>query len=797
VRRLARAVAVLAVLAARVVLAESDPVYTALRAARPQGQAIAVSNLTLERDVFRFRFDRGVFVLLAPVESRVLGAVFMGEGSWELRPGTEAERRQLAFETGDKSLEVLADRFTELTLLFTDGSAAEIVEAGRPGAAAPAQAADVWNDFLKRERKDLKTNLHIRLLADLLRPPDPARGVFMALVDGKKLKPAIAVVDPAGLDWMPEMLLVGAENSALYVVHESEGGYWYLARRKADAALPSFSRASARAEAYSVDTTIRKSTDIRGTTTIRWRPLEEGLRVLPLGLLDKLRIQEVVFARGDDPAWNPAAFIQERKDEDANVAIVFPAPLPKDELIRLKLTYEGTDVLRSAGDGNFIVGARESWYPNLGVFREPAAYELTFRIPKKNEIISVGEPVEDRIEGDSRICVWKTAAPIRVAGFNYGAGFKRLEQTDKDSGLRIQVFTNPGTPDIIHEIQLSGVAPERLADSAMADGINTSRVGTVYFGPLPGGHVAITQQSQWFFGQSWPSLIFLPYLSFLDSYNRFRLGLQETADFVDAVGPHEFAHQWWGHLVGWDTYRDQWLSEGLAEFTAGLVLEVSGGPKKAAEFWDNARKRIVEKPAHSFVANDEAGPITQGWRLYGWRSRSAAQAMIYSKGAYVIHMLRMLMRDPKGRPPDAAFIGMMKDFVASYSGKNPSTRDFQDVVERHMSPIMDLAHDGKMDWFFRQWVSGMVIPRYITKVSVQTAGGDQYRLTGSVSQEGVPADFRGFLPLYLEFDKGTVHRLGVVSLTGVQSVPVDTTLHLPLKPRRVIANALHDVLTRD
>ena len=28
---------------------------------------------------------------------------------------------------------------------------------------------------------------------------------------------------------------------------------------------------------------------------------------------------------------------------------------------------------------------------------------------------------------------------------------------------------------------------------------------------------------------------------------------------------HEVAHQWWGHVVGWKSYRDQWMSESFAE----------------------------------------------------------------------------------------------------------------------------------------------------------------------------------------------------------------------------------------
>ena len=82
---------VLMVLAAGAARGVADPTYAALRAARPEGAAIAVENLVLERDVFRFRFDKGIFQLLAPVEGRISGAVFVGQGSWELRPAAEAD----------------------------------------------------------------------------------------------------------------------------------------------------------------------------------------------------------------------------------------------------------------------------------------------------------------------------------------------------------------------------------------------------------------------------------------------------------------------------------------------------------------------------------------------------------------------------------------------------------------------------------------------------------------------------------------------------------------------------------
>src|SRR3990172_7233759 len=42
---------------------------------------------------------------------------------------------------------------------------------------------------------------------------------------------------------------------------------------------------------------------------------------------------------------------------------------------------------------------------------------------------------------------------------------------------------------------------------------------------------------------------------------------------ADISLPHEIAHQWWGNMVGWESYRDQWLSEGFATYGAALYLD--------------------------------------------------------------------------------------------------------------------------------------------------------------------------------------------------------------------------------
>jgi hypothetical protein len=812
--------------------AEPDPTYKALRGARPDGRRVPVQGLTLERDVFRFQFDSGAFHFLAPVAGRTVGAVFVGQGSLRLSPATPSERRQLALAAGgDKDFETLTEEFDELVLLFGDDTAEEIqlhapVQTGAPD----PKAVQAYEAFLKRQRKDFKVNFHIRILEDLLNTPGLTSGAFLAFLDGRKYPSALAAVDPYGAEALRLAIRLGGEDSVFFVADSNRGGVWYQCDRQGEVqrkkAVPE--KRLTEALSYRVETSVARDADVAGTTDIRFQPLVAGLRVLPVHLLPKLRISEASFAEapaaGAEPAWKPAAFIQEDKEEDGDAAVVFPEGLAKGSTVLLRLVYKGDEVLENAGEKNFVVGARESWYPNLGVFSDPADFELIYKVPVGNEIVSVGRQVESRTEGPQSVSVWKSDQPLQVAGFNYGK-FRKAERTDDTSGIQVEVYTNPGTPDIIREINaalrgggedfgdaefegggggggptLGNMNTSRLAESALVDGVNSARLFTAYFGPLPAQHVAITQQSQWAFGQSWPSLIFMPYLAFMTGTQRSQvLGFrgQGLTDFVDQVGFHEFAHQWWGHLVGAATYRDQWLEEGFSEFSAGLAVQHTQGWPQYDRFWRERRKAILDKYPGNAVAHNDAGPITQGWRLSTQRSPSAYAAVIYSKGGYVLHMLRMMMWDGSSPKPDERFIAMMHDFTRTYGGKLSTTADFQKVVERHITPGMNATGDGKMDWFFNQWVYGTEVPRYKSDLKVAAGEGGKYRITGTISQQGVSKDFRALVPIYVEFSKTESARVGVLPLVGEATVPVDVQLALPKKPKRALINARGEVLARD
>jgi hypothetical protein len=775
--------------------AAPDASYTALRNAKPDGRTVALTNFTFDRDVIHFTLN-GTLHLLTPVEGKTAGAVFIGQGSFELKPATPQEKRQLAINAGDDKLETLTDQFE--SAVFLGGAFMNAIEkAGAPIAgAANSTALDRWSDYLKNQRKDIRTNIHIRLLQEILN--QEAEPFFMAWVNGKKLPPAVLSVDPRD-----------QEQTAMVVIHNDKGGVWYSSPLKTEVERgnSALKLPLVDPEHYLIDATIRKD-QLTATSTMAFTT-NTNVRVLPVNLFSKLRVSSAEWAlAGEAPAWAPIPFIQENEKEDGDAAVVFPAMLTPGQKVLLRMTYGGDEVLDDAGDGNYSVGARTSWYPNVAVFDDLAQYELRFRIPQKMQVVAVGNETGNTVDGNDRVSVWKTTNPIRVAGFNYGR-FKKLQQADKDSGMTIEVYTNPGEPDIIRLINdaLSGgddgilmgqhlrVDTAKLAQSALADGINTARTGNLYFGPLADKRVAITQQSAWSFGQSWPSLIYMPYVAFLNGTQRNTLGLNTMKDFVDSVGPHEFAHQWWGHQIGWKTYRDQWLSEGFAEFTSALVQQQTGGFPVYDDFFEKARRRILEEPAGASIPNDQAGPITQGYRLATWQNPYAYNVLVYSKGAYVLHMLRMTMFDA-ANGGDAAFSEMMKDFATTYAGKNATTADFKRMVEKHATQSLKLTKDGKLDWFFNQWVYGTAIPKYDSKFDFEDVGGGKYKVTGSITQSNVPNDFGVVMPIYVHFDKKSFTKLASTLIVGNVTKPVTFEIALPKKPQKFAINSMHDVLAR-
>ena len=426
-------------------------------------------------------------------------------------------------------------------------------------------------------------------------------------------------------------------------------------------------------------------------------------------------------------------FIQEDKNEDADFAVILPKALAAGQLYTLTTTYGGKDAVKNEGNGNYYPVSRMNWFPNnSGVeFGEFSSYDMTFHIPKGMKMVATGELVSESNDGGHNITVWKSEAPQTVAGFNFGK-FKLEEAKLANPQYLVQSFANQDPPSWVQSLKQAASGDDLPTDGlhtgaavalgtmnttllnkkALAEGELAIQLYTEYFGPPLFKHLQITQQSACNFGQAWPGLVWIPICYYFDTTVRHQLGL-DLADrgYWTVVTPHEVAHQWWGHTVGFDSYRDQWMSEGFADMSASLYIQlIEKNPKRFIEFWDDERTMLLERNTMGFRAID-AGPLTMGYRTSNDRTGfDVTRRLIYPKGAYILHMLRMMMWT--AQTSDQNFKNMMHDFVKTYAGHAATTEDFKAIVEKHMTPDMQRIGSGKMDWFFDEYVYGTALPTY-------------------------------------------------------------------------------------
>jgi hypothetical protein len=765
--------------------ANSDPNYIALRNLGLGGEAVSVTNFDLKRDAGTFRLNSGTICFVLPVNGKVTGAVFVGDGVFLLEPPTETERKSLKFLTKEEEFN---EKFERLVLRFSDSTYEDIKKAGTP--ASGSCDPGLLKDSQSTTRHKIKHNLEMDLLAEVL-SPEP-RGVFLAFIHGKHYDDKeIYSLDPNQ----------DSSQVEFWTYDENKWGDWASFNFTKPQRGGSVGK-NIQIEHHQLDTAFEKSGALSGKATTTFISLRNGLRVVPFSLFHSLRVQSVT-ADGQ-----PLSFIQEDKNDDPDFAVILPRPLAAGEKVSVTTTYSGKDAVSNEGGGNYFPIARHNWYPNstTSALGEYATYDMTFRIPKGMKIAATGALLSESNEGGQNVSVWKSEAPQTVAGFNFGR-FKVEEATLTKPEVHIQSFANDAPPDWVNSLQQaasgdlpgqprnSGVALGTMSTTglnkkALAEGELAVQLYTGYFGPSSFTHLQITQQTACNFGQSWPGLVWIPICYYFDSTVRHQLGMDwGDRGYWKVVTPHEVAHQWWGHTVGFSSGRDQWMSEGFADMSASLYLSmIEKDPKKFITFWNDERQLLLERDPQGFRAID-VGPLTMGYRANNSRTGAGiTRRLIYPKGAYVLHMIRMMMYD--NHDGDELFKQTMHDFVDTYRGKPATTEDFKAMVEKHMTRKMDLDGNHKMDWFFNQYVYGTGIPQYSLHASVEATPDGKTHIKGELTRTGVPETWKDAVPLYGHMGDKTV-RLGTLNATHV-SEPLDVIL--PAKIDRVSINDYADVL---
>ncbi len=183
----------------------------------------------------------------------------------------------------------------------------------------------------------------------------------------------------------------------------------------------------------------------------------------------------------------------------------------------------------------------------------------------------------------------------------------------------------------------------------------------------------------------------------------------QTVPFVP-FSLHEMLHQWWGDWVTAPTHwGDVWLNEGFATYFTGVLLvsdTYMNSPYNPYTPKYSTYREFIDYLEERYFARDSMLAI------YGSGFYHA-----YYKGALVLHMIRMTMRQMVGDSVagDSLFFDAIRYYSSRHAYSNASTEDFK----------MDLEEFTGWDWdtFFLQWVYTPGHPRFDVRWRKWESGG--------------------------------------------------------------------------
>lgn len=756
--------------------------YQSLDAALVDGSHIyTVHDLTLRRNGVAFTFAEGKFAFLQPVEGHITGAVFSGRGHVFAVPPDPSERASLA-----RFLKVpLVDiEFWQAYLRFDAATAAEFQSSLAEQKAVAATDSDFtgqWNPVVAHFSLDTS----LRVLESLL-SSQPAPYLY-ATLNSTSFGNFEVVLDQN----RPEDVLIGQTRKASGTdFFDSWASY---ASTNSIPPIENFS-----ATDYTTDTTIAEDLSLTGSTTVRLKCVIGGERILEFELSRFLQVQSVTDASGSNLDFFQNQNLRRRQIARRGNDMLFVA-LPEqavaDGEYALRIAYHG-NVIDDDGNGVYFVGARGSWYPNLAGVNQFASFDLKFRWPKRLTLVATGQKTESGEDGNQKRGEWRSTEPIAVAGFNLG-GY--AAQSIRGKPL-IQLFANQQLEqNIAAQLHLFGDSSILPNPAAVLKQLGGKLQDSIHYyeelnGPFPFPELDVSQISG-SFGQGWPGLLYLTTFVFLPREAQQQAGLPERAqEQVEELVPfHEVVHQWWGNIEAPASYRDAWLEEGMADYQSLMYDEKRNPSKHALREWLlRYRDALLEREPETGKAVNESGPLDFGYRLDSSKSPGAYRVITYEKGAWVMHMIRMMLRDPRKKNPDARFEELLRNTLSDHRFKTLSTAQFEAEVQRLMTPSMDLENSRSMDWFFDQWVRQTGIPDYSLSFTTRPAKY-RYIIEGSLEQRGVASIFTERVPIYAETAPQKNVFLGSVVTTGTSTRFRFSARFQPLK---LLIDPEHTILCR-
>lgn len=773
-----------------------------------------VRGAVIDRPNLHIVFDTGTIAFTENVCGRTTGAFFEGEGEVLLRPPDKVERASLALFTG---MAILEEQFSTAYFRFNDDTAAGLEPFLSP--------ADNGPDFVKqwdRLAKGLSDLDALRFLIDFSH--------FLPTVTGAEQVPEFPRLLHARLQGNKlgafELFWDASASEPVWAgqVRLREGiPYWdvwtsFVPANRRSSPPKNSAESPIEIKNFRIRATVQPPTLLRASTEMDAVVRKSGSRTLVFELSRYLKIETLnLDGRAVDFIQNEALEGTElrRKGNDL-VAVVFPAPLETGRTLRFSFTYAG-EVLSDAGRGLVYVGERGTWYPNLGF--NPAQFDLEFQYPADWTLVATGNPgrPESSAPPGLQVSRWVSDGPIVVAGFNLG---KYVRASAKAGNVTVQAFGTavvernfPKPPPEVIEpppefrrgrpplpIVVPPPPPPSPARNTQAVADRAARAIDSYsqwFGPYPYNSLSLTQMPG-DLSQGWPGLVFLSSFAFLSPQEQADLHLTPIAALAsNQVLAHETAHQWWGDLVRWSSYRDQWFVEGLSNYSALLLLEKQN-PAQFRQLLEKYRSDLLAKNKDGEWLRD-AGPVTLGQRLISSHFPNGYEAVSYERGTWIFHMLRCMMRDAESvsrsrndtAPSDEPFFRALRRLRQKYAGKTVSTQELLQTFTEELPSSLWYENRRSLDWFLDGWINGTAMPRLEAREVRYTQKERSVTVTGTIVQKDAPDDLVTAVPIYSMGGK-SMSLLGIVLADGAET---PFRLTSPLGTRRIALDPRQTILT--
>lgn len=744
-------------------------VYGALKRFQLSGATAAAENLVVQYDRVKLTFD-GRFYFETQVAGRVRGAVFQGRGVFQSQaPPEPFERENLQRMLKADTVE---SDFQTAVLRFTDDTFERIGSKLTTTAGVPAEAQRLASEFEPRLLRETGINVSSRLAVSILNAESP--GFFLTQLDRGRRGRFVYVLDHQGR--VPVAAFeVNAGEKGLIFAHRGPltgNDIWMAFFSLADyehgqtSYSDSFDLAVVARYAMELDVRDPKHT-LKILARLDFISLADGLRALPLALnqslpeQDSLRLKKAL--RLKSARWADGASLEAaQEDWDGSITLFLGRPRSRGEEFTAVLELEGDFLYDSPFISDvYYPRATGHWYPRHGYLNR-STFDLTFRHKKKYRVAAPGVRVREEAAPDKSgdwLTQWRMDKPVALVTFGVGPFESHFETVKaKDWSVPLEFFSMPGSRLAIKE------------DFILAELNNCVQYFAFLFGPYPYPRFGALYHPRGF-GQGFASLLLLPAT---DSAN------PNTFAFI----AHETAHQWWGNIVAWRSYRDQWLSEGFAEYSGILYAGFRERPAARKQLLERMRASLKDPPeTEQGIGRGrlaDVGPVLLGHRLSTRETQNAYTTLIYNKGALILRMLHFLFSDP-GTGNGQPFWDMMQDFVRRHRDGWATTESFRLVANEHFTrtPIARKYGLKDLDWFFSQWVHQAHLPSYRLAYKLDQADGSVV-LKGTLYQENAPDNW--FMPLPLMFKFGGKSARGAVHAFGPETA---VTIKLPARPDSV------------